>query len=135
MLPPIDPSALKFAMRDQTVSFPLTLADGQYLIDLVRKDTSLPHSLTPEELPLLQGLCDLTMAHLRSHEGRTISRRGKPSRAIPAIKWKVSVRQDLALFVDMFLLDPSRDKLKYGERSSLIEQLLLEWARNTGFKG
>lgn len=70
-----------------------------------------------------------------SIQGTAATPRGRPSRAIPAEKWKVSMRQDLALFTDMVLADPVRGNLGYGKRSALLEELLLKWARSRGFKG
>ena len=55
---------------------------------------------------------------------------GKPGRkphAEPRICWRFYIRPTLAARVELLLLDPMRDKVKYGARGELMEYLLEEW--------
>lgn len=54
-------------------------------------------------------------------------RTGRPRAAIPTVEWKHHVRADLAAQVELILADPMRERVKYGARSRLLEQLLEEW--------
>lgn len=139
----MSPGSLRTAVQELPEGTPEVLDAGQ-LLALYRTATGEPSAAFDSlaDAHSFQGLVDLTRAHLRRMQDEAsvetspaTGRRGKPSRAIPAEKWKVSIRQDLALFVDMMLFDPARDRLGYGERSTLIEQLVLAWARERGFKG
>ena len=55
------------------------------------------------------------------------SKGGRPANAVPTVKWDVYLRSDLAAQIELLLLDPMREKVKYGARGKLIEQLLSEW--------
>ena len=89
---------------------------------------------SPDDQMHFQALVELTVAHVEKGMSGA-NKRGKPARTVPAVKWKVSIRHDLALYIDMLLADPVRGGLGYGERSALVERLVLDWARKNGFKG
>lgn len=125
----LSPSLLRAAVQD------LLDNGGAYLpTDLYRQVLGDPTAEleTIEDVRAFVALVNLTKQSIQSAAAAT---RGRPSRAIPAEKWKVSMRQDLALFTDMVLADPVRGNLGYGKRSALLEELLLNWARKRGFKG
>ena len=52
---------------------------------------------------------------------------GRKPNAVPTIEWKFHIPVDLAAQVELLLKDPVRDKVKYGERSKLLETLLRQW--------
>ena len=52
---------------------------------------------------------------------------GRPKNAIPSITKHVSLPEDLFARVELLLLNPITGKMKYGDFSRLIEQLLREW--------
>ena len=54
---------------------------------------------------------------------------GRKPLAIPKVQWQVAVSLPLAAKVELLLMDPMREKTKYGSRGQLIEQLLEEWVR------
>ena len=56
-----------------------------------------------------------------------MSRRGRPPLAEPRVAWKLYIRSTLAAEVELLLLDPMREKIKYGERNRLVEELLEAW--------
>lgn len=58
-----------------------------------------------------------------------MSRTGRPPKAIPTVEWKVYIRSDLAAQVELLLTDPMREKVRYGKRGQLIEQLLEAWLK------
>lgn len=43
------------------------------------------------------------------------------------VQWKLYLPLSLAAEVELLLLDPLREKVKYGARNELIEKLLREW--------
>lgn len=60
-------------------------------------------------------------------------RRGRPSKPIPSIEWKVYIPIPLAAKADLLLLDPVTNKTRYGARSDLVANLLASWlAEQTG---
>ena len=54
-------------------------------------------------------------------------KRGRPELQHPKTAWKVHVDSRLAAEIEILLADPLRGKAAYGERGSLIEQLLRQW--------
>lgn len=52
---------------------------------------------------------------------------GRKPRTIPRIGKRVYIRQDIMATVDLILLDPMREKVKYGKWSDLLEALLRNW--------
>ena len=56
-----------------------------------------------------------------------MSKGGRPTNAVPTVKWDLYIRSDLAAQVELLLLDPMREKVRYGARGKLMEQLLNEW--------
>lgn len=56
-----------------------------------------------------------------------MARPGRKANAIPTVEWKFHIQADLAAEVEMLLLDPARDKAKYGARSDLLHLLLRNW--------
>ncbi len=40
---------------------------------------------------------------------------------------KLRIREDIAATVDLILLDPMREKIRYGKWSDLVEALLRNW--------
>lgn len=54
---------------------------------------------------------------------------GRKPLAVPKVQWQVAVRIDIAAKVELLLMDPMREKTKYGARGELIEILLEEWVR------
>lgn len=49
---------------------------------------------------------------------------GRKPLAIPRIRWTVYIRQDLAAETELLLLDPMREKVKYGSRTEYLEALI-----------
>lgn len=54
---------------------------------------------------------------------------GRKPNSIPTVPWKLYIRADLAAEVELLLLDPMREKVRYGERNRLIESLLEDWLK------
>ena len=52
---------------------------------------------------------------------------GRKPYAEPRVAWKVYLPQQLAAQVELLLLDPMREKVKYGARNELLEGLLRDW--------
>jgi len=52
---------------------------------------------------------------------------GRKPRAIPRRSRHIYLREDIAATVDLILLDPMREKVKYGKWSDLVEALLRTW--------
>jgi len=52
---------------------------------------------------------------------------GRKPRAIPRRARKLYIREDIAATVDLILLDPMREKVRYGKWSDLVEALLRGW--------
>ena len=52
---------------------------------------------------------------------------GRKPRAIPRRSRHLYIREDIAATVDLILLDPLREKVKYGKWSDLVETLLRNW--------
>jgi hypothetical protein len=52
---------------------------------------------------------------------------GRKPNAVPTVEWKLHIQADLAAEIEMLLLDPARERAKYGARSELIHQLLRQW--------
>lgn len=59
-------------------------------------------------------------------------RRGRRPNTIPTVDWKCHVALPLAVKADLLLMDPLTHKLRYGARSALVNQLLLEWLNAKG---
>lgn len=51
----------------------------------------------------------------------------RPRYTVPRAEWKLHLPLDLAAEVELLLLDPLREKPKYGARNALVERLLREW--------
>lgn len=47
----------------------------------------------------------------------------------PTVQWTILVPQDLAVEVELLLMDPFTQQVKYGARKMLIQRLLREWVR------
>lgn len=45
----------------------------------------------------------------------------------PRAEWKVYLPSSLAAEVELLLIDPLREKVKYGARNELLEKLLRDW--------
>jgi len=129
----LDPRALRHVVEAGLKDG--TLYDRPFL-DLYGEALGDPNAEWEEaaDKALFEALVELTVAHVEK-ERNGANKRGRPARSVPAVKWKVSIRHDLALYIDMLLADPVRGGLGYGERSALIERLTLDWARKNGFKG
>lgn len=54
---------------------------------------------------------------------------GRKPNVVPTVPWKVYIPQDLAASVELVLLDPARERVKYGSRGELITYLLREWLK------
>lgn len=52
---------------------------------------------------------------------------GRKASAIPRVRFDIWLREDIAAMVKLLQTDPLRGKVKYGERSMLIESLLIKW--------
>ena len=52
---------------------------------------------------------------------------GRKPYAEPRVAWKIYLPQQLAAQVELLLLDPMREKVKYGARNELLEGLLRDW--------
>ena len=59
---------------------------------------------------------------------------GRPSLPVPTIDWKCYIPLPIAAKVDLLLLDPVSGKTRYGARSALVNQLLLQWLTERGMK-
>ena len=53
--------------------------------------------------------------------------KGRKPYTEPRIQWKVYLRLTVAAQIELLLLDPTREKIRYGARNELIERLLLEY--------
>lgn len=141
-LAPISPAQLKQIVSEhpdwEQFLRPTTLAI--LYMDLTGQTFSVDIKEKALQMVELRNLVDLTHIHLlREAEAakRTEQRgstAGRPRRTLKAVKWKLSIREDLALFLDLHLLDPVRGQVQLGARSVLVEELLLKWARERGFK-
>jgi len=56
-----------------------------------------------------------------------MSRAGRKPHAIPRVRKDFYIRADIAAKLDLILLDPMRQKVKYGKWSELIEMLCGQW--------
>lgn len=56
-----------------------------------------------------------------------MSRTGRPKKKVPSVRWTFYLPMTLAAEVEVLLLDPARDKIKYGDRNKVMESLLREW--------
>lgn len=56
-----------------------------------------------------------------------MSRRGRPSNAIPTIDWKCHIPIPIATKIDLLLLDPLTGKTRHGSRSAFVTQLLVQF--------
>jgi hypothetical protein len=56
-----------------------------------------------------------------------MSRTGRPKNSVPSVRWTVYVPLTIAAEVELILLDPTREKIKYAARNDLIEELLRDW--------
>jgi hypothetical protein len=61
-----------------------------------------------------------------------MSKVGRPQNTIPTIEWKCHISIPVAAKVDAFLLDPVSLKPRYGARSALVTQLLVQWLNTKG---
>ena len=52
---------------------------------------------------------------------------GRKPDADPSVRWDLYIPSTLAASVELLLKDPVRQKVKYGARSELIEELLRGW--------
>ena len=43
------------------------------------------------------------------------------------VQWKLYLPETIAAEVELLLLDPLRDRVKYGARNELVEKLLRKW--------
>ena len=59
----------------------------------------------------------------------TKPRRGRPTNATPHVEWWITIPVDLALKVELRLMDPTKGRAIYGSRSKLIQALLYEWTQ------
>lgn len=57
---------------------------------------------------------------------------GRPANTIPTVEWKSHIPTPIAAKVDIFLLDPVSLKPRYGARSALVTQLLIQWLSTKG---
>lgn len=57
---------------------------------------------------------------------------GRPASPVPTIDWKCYIPLPIAAKVDLLLLDPVRGTTRYGMRSALVTQLLLQWLNERG---
>lgn len=53
--------------------------------------------------------------------------RGRPRSTQGFVAWEVHLNADLAAQVELLLLDPLRNKPRYGARGKLVEKLLKGW--------
>ncbi len=53
-----------------------------------------------------------------------MSKRGRKPLEVPRIRWQVFVNEKLAAAVELLLLDPMREKAKYGARTEYLEGLI-----------
>lgn len=53
--------------------------------------------------------------------------RGAKKKTIPTVEWKLHIDGLLAAQVELFLMDPMRNKPRKGARSTLTEQLYRQW--------
>ena len=52
---------------------------------------------------------------------------GRKPYSEPRVQWKLYLPASIAAEVELLLLDPMREKVKYGARNELVETLLKEW--------
>jgi hypothetical protein len=52
---------------------------------------------------------------------------GKKPNAIPSVRWTLYLPRTLAAEVQLLLLDPMKDRIRYSARNDLMERLLQEW--------
>ena len=53
--------------------------------------------------------------------------RGRKPHTEKSVRWRIEVKEKIALQVELLLLDPLTGEIAYGARSALINQLLAEW--------
>lgn len=53
--------------------------------------------------------------------------RGRRPATVPTVPWKDYIPVDVASEVELLLLDPTRERVKYGARSELITTLLRQY--------
>ena len=52
---------------------------------------------------------------------------GRKPYSEPRVQWKFYLPETLAAEVELLLLDPMREKVRYGARNELMEKLLRDW--------
>lgn len=60
--------------------------------------------------------------------------RGRTANLVPTVQWSIMVPIDLALQIEMKLMDPVTQKAGYAARSKLIQALLYAWLKEQGSK-
>ena len=55
---------------------------------------------------------------------------GRPKLTRRKVKWKVGIYEDLAAKVELFMLHPLKNTVKYGARDRLLNELLEQWLTN-----
>ena len=58
----------------------------------------------------------------------------RPRRKDRVARWKLSINEEIAAKVDLYMFDPITLRPRYGERSRLVEQLLTEWLESKEVK-
>lgn len=56
-----------------------------------------------------------------------MAKRGRKPNTERSVRWRVEVRESLALKVELLLYDPLEEKVSWGARSNLINELLARW--------
>ena len=56
--------------------------------------------------------------------------RGRKPHTRRKVHWKVGIYEDLAAKVELFLLEPLTNTIRYGERDALLNELLTLWLEN-----
>lgn len=52
---------------------------------------------------------------------------GRKPYSEPRVQWKIYLPTSIAAQVELLLLDPMRERVKYGARNELVEKLLRSW--------
>ncbi len=58
-----------------------------------------------------------------------MSQAGRKPNVIPRVRWDLYLPATIAAEINLLLLDPTRDKIRYGARNELIEKLLRDYVR------
>lgn len=53
-----------------------------------------------------------------------MAKTGRKPLEMPRTRWTVYIREDLAAKVELIILDPMREKAKYGARTAYLESLI-----------